>query len=594
MCIRHRGQGTCGERVPIGKDRRRLTDILKVRGLVTEEQLERALEVQATTGKRIGEILVDMGFVADDDVTNAIAERYGIERARFDDTATGDTAITVVPKELLERYLVFPLRIEGDKLYLAMADPLDVLAQDTIRTATGYEVVPLAASQSEIRRALARFFNVQAEVKALVDDFDEGLGEEEAQVEHISDSPTVRIVDLLVAQGIREGASDIHIQPEESRVRVRYRVDGRLRNAMEFRKRLASEIVARIKIVAGLDITQHRRPQDGRMSVDVDGNQVDLRVSTLPTIYGEKVVLRVLRRTEGVLELDRIPFQPENMRAIRRMLRQPQGLILVTGPTGSGKTTTLYSFLQSLNRPDTNVITVEDPVELRVPGLSQVAVNVRGGITFASALRAILRQDPDIVMVGEMRDQETAEIAVRAALTGHLVLSTMHTNSAAAAVVRLIDMGIEPFLVAGTLVGVVGQRLVRRLCRSCKKPVAELDEVARMFFGERVRPDRVYQAVGCGACGHTGHVGRTVIEEALLVTRRVRSLIRPGIQEDEVHAAAREYGMVSLKESGLRLIEAGETSVEEVLRAIYSIDDIEAGTTEGAAVTADGFGVGAP
>lgn len=563
-------------RTALPKGRKRIAEILQEQGLINEEQVRQAISLQQRSQKRLGEILVDLGFVSEHEIADALARQSGFNRVHLEQVAVPREVLELVPRELLERYDVFPVALDGDLLLLAMADPSDVIAQDDVRAASGRIIVPVVASIGEIRRAIGRHFAAGMDWDELmkpVEGEEAGGFMEDLDEEPLVDSPTIRLVNAILIQGIREGASDIHIQPEEEQVRVRYRVDGRLRDAMQFSRRLAPDVVSRLKVMANLDITAQRKPQDGRLRVKVDDNPVDVRMSTMPTIYGEKVVLRALTRAQGVISLDRLPFQSENKAAVRSMLRQPQGLILVTGPTGSGKTTTLYSFLQALNEPDVNIITVEEPVEMRIPGLVQVAVNPRGGVTFASALRAILRQDPDIVMVGEMRDSETAELAVRGALTGHLVLSTLHTNSASGAITRLLDMGVEPFMLSGTLVGIVAQRLVRRLCRGCRKPVEALNDMEAEFLGERARGAVVYRAVGCPRCGGTGYAGRTVLEEALLINRHVRRLIRDGADEDLIAAAAREAGMVPLRESAVRLVLAGDTTVDEVLRSIYTVDE---------------------
>lgn len=557
------------------KERKRIAEILKEQGLITDEQVRQAIAIQRREGKRLGEILVDLGFVNEREIADALARQYGITRVYLDQTEVTPELLQLIPREMLERYDMFPVALDGNRLLMAMADPIDVVAQDDARAASGKEIVPVVAALDEIRRALGRHFAVGVDWSQFGEESsDSNRGFiEDLDSDPITDSPTVRLVNGIITQGIRERASDIHIQPEEDRVRVRYRIDGRLRDAMEFGRRLAPDVVSRLKVMANLDITMHRRPQDGRLRVQVDDVPIDVRVSTLPSIHGEKIVLRVLSRSQGVMELDKLPMQPENLAAIKRMLRQPQGLILVTGPTGSGKTTTLYSFLQWLNESDVNIITVEDPVEMRIPGLVQVAVQTQGGVNFAGALRSILRQDPDIVMVGEMRDQETAEIAVRAALTGHLVLSTLHTNSAASAITRMIDMGVEPYMLAATLSGIIAQRLVRRLCRLCREPLERLDETAAYFLGERAKGVQLFQAKGCHHCGGTGYSGRTMVEEALLVNPSIRQLIREGADEAAITDAALAAGMVALKESAVRLVVSGVTTVDEVLRSIYTVDE---------------------
>jgi len=411
--------------------RKRLGELLLEEGLVTREQIEQALETQRRTGQRLGRVLVELGMVSDWQVADVLARHYNFKRAELDKITVPKDVLRLVPEELIERYEVFPLGVSGGVLQLAMTDPLNVYAIDDIARLTGLRVEPFLVTTGEWRRARQRHFDVAETAQEVIERF--GAQDEEerqAVVEDVSDSAGVQLVNLIIEQAVNARASDVHIEPQEEGARVRLRVDGRLRPMTDLPKRLVNDVISRIKVMSKLDITNRRTPQDGRMRVEVGGRPVDFRVSTLPTIYGEKVVLRILSTAKDVLTLDKLMFQPESLAAVRSMLRHSEGMILVTGPTGSGKTTTLYAFLQELNTPDVNITTIEDPVEIRLPGINQVGVNPRGGVTFADALRSVLRQDPDIIMVGEMRDEETASIAVRAALTGHLVLSTLHTNSA--------------------------------------------------------------------------------------------------------------------------------------------------------------------
>ncbi len=556
------------------RTRKRLGDMLVQRGLVERAQVEEAVAKQKESGRRIGEILIDEGLITEEQLIEVLASFYGLGRVRLDDIQLSPEILALVPEEIMKRHHVFPFELDGRTLKVATVDPFDFVAQDDVRAATRCDVAPYLATTEEIQRAMDRHSNfhqsAQQIIEALDDDFDD---DDEELPDEADDSPRIKVVNMIIAQAIRDRASDIHIEPQEERIRVRYRVDGRLRDVMEFPKKLKNDIVSRIKVMSELDITERRRPQDGKIRLNYEGSPVDLRVSTLPTIYGEKVVIRILSRSEEVVDLLGLGFQPESLRAIQRMLAQPQGVALVTGPTGSGKTTTLYSFLHRLNDPEVNIITIEDPVEVRMAGLTQVNVSTRAGVSFAAALRSVLRQDPDIVMVGEMRDQETTEIAVRAALTGHLVLSTLHTNSAAATLGRLMDMGIEPFLLADTVSGILSQRLVRRNCPKCSQPVEQLTPFEQRFLEGRAKPGMLRRGEGCPACSGSGYQGRIAIEEVLLMNRNLRGLVRQSASEEALRDAALAGGMVTLKETAIRRVMAGQTTVDEVARAVYSVDD---------------------
>jgi len=556
--------------------RKRLGDLLVEAGLVSRDQVEEALRLQKSRNERIGEILVDLGYVTEDEVAAALAEETGLPRLRLEEVDHSGQLLSLVPPEVIRRHFVFPVKLADGALYLAMADPYNIHALDDVRALTGLEIRPLVATPGEIRRAYQRLMGVPGRARDIIEQYgeDEERQEVQAPEDEIGDAPSVRMVNLILEQAVEARASDVHIEPRQDETIVRFRVDGALQQAMELPKRLAGGVVSRIKVMANLDITNRRTPQDGRTRVAFGDTPVDVRVSTLPTIYGEKVVLRLLPLQSEVMDIEALGFQPESASAIRAMLARRQGMILVTGPTGSGKTTTLYAFLRALNTPDVNIITIEDPVEVRMEGINQVEVSPRGtGVTFASALRSVLRQDPDIIMVGEMRDEETAEIAVRAALTGHLVLSTLHTNSAVATLGRLTDMGVERYLVAGTVIGIIAQRLVRKLCVRCRRPVAELDPLERRFLGPAAEDAVLYEPVGCPACRNTGYHGRLAIEEVLVVDKTIRGLIQCGAPEDEIAAAAAANGMVSLRQSGIRRVLAGETSVREVMRTVYGTVD---------------------
>lgn len=557
--------------------RKRLGELLLEEGLVTREQIEQALETQRRTGQRLGRVLVELGMVSDWQVADVLARHYNFKRAELDKITVPKDVLRLVPEELIERYEVFPLGVSGGVLQLAMTDPLNVYAIDDIARLTGLRVEPFLVTTGEWRRARQRHFDVAETAQEVIERF--GAQDEEerqAVVEDVSDSAGVQLVNLIIEQAVNARASDVHIEPQEEGARVRLRVDGRLRPMTDLPKRLVNDVISRIKVMSKLDITNRRTPQDGRMRVEVGGRPVDFRVSTLPTIYGEKVVLRILSTAKDVLTLDKLMFQPESLAAVRSMLRHSEGMILVTGPTGSGKTTTLYAFLQELNTPDVNITTIEDPVEIRLPGINQVGVNPRGGVTFADALRSVLRQDPDIIMVGEMRDEETASIAVRAALTGHLVLSTLHTNSAAATLIRLLDMGIQAYLVAGTVIGIIAQRLVRRLCRECRRPVLRLDPAEERFLGPYASGATIYEAAGCPVCSYQGFAGRIVVEEVLVMNRELRRLVRDNAAEEQMVEAARRAGFATLKDNAIRRVLAGETTVREAMRVVHGVDELAA------------------
>lgn len=559
------------------RERKRLGDLLLEAGLAGPEQIEEALQQQRRGGRRFGQAIVDLGYVSEGQVADVLARHYNLQRVELDKVHVEKDVLALIPEEMMQLYEVFPLAVVDGVLRVAMVDPQNIQALDDLRRIARREIEPVLVTPGELRRARERHYDMKASARDVIAKFGANKAAEEvaAAIEDVSDSAGVQLVNLILESAVRDRASDIHIEPGEDVTRVRQRVDGRLRAMFDVPRRTGSDVVSRIKVMAQLDITNRRTPQDGRLRVEVRGKPVDLRASTLPTIYGEKVVLRILSTASDVVAVESLAFQPENMRAVRQMLSHSEGMILVTGPTGSGKTTTLYSFLNELNTPDVNIITIEDPVEIRVKGINQVGVNPRAGLTFAGALRSVLRQDPDIVMVGEMRDQETAEIAVRAALTGHLVLSTLHTNSSAATLGRLLDMGIRPYLVSGTVVGIMAQRLVRRLCMECRRPVTQLPPAEERFLGSRNDSVTLYEPVGCPVCKDLGFVGRIAIEEVLLMNRELKRLVRDNASEEQIVAAAERSGFVSLRESGIRRVLAGETSAREVMAVVHKAAEDE-------------------
>lgn len=557
--------------------RRRLGDILIERGVLTAEQLQQALERQLETRAPLGVVLTEMGFVGAETLADALAEHLRVPRAEWNQESPDPELALLMPMELLREGHIFPLRREGNQLRLAMLDPLDIFTIDAVRQVTGLFVEPAVATEAELKVAFDRTFNLASVAQDVIAEIEEERAEErypEVEIEQRADSPGVKMVNLILVQAVRDRASDIHIEPRENRVTVRFRVDGVLREEMRLPKHIHSDITLRLKVMAGLDITERRRPQDGRIKITVETKAIDLRMSVLPTIYGEKTVLRILDQGAALLQITEMGYLPNTRGSVEQMLRLPHGLILVTGPTGSGKTTTQYALLNQLNTPDRNIITVEDPVEYRMEGVNQVQVNSRIGVDFAANLRAVLRQDPDVVVVGEIRDKETAEIAVRAALTGHLVLATLHTNSACSTPTRLVDMGIEPFLVSATLLGVISQRLVRRICPHCKEEVAVTDPAhARFLASFGVHADRLWRGQGCHQCRGTGYKGRLPVEEVLIVSRDVRQLLGGRALEDDVERVARQGDFRTLIENGLEKVIAGLTTLQELWRAIYSLDD---------------------
>lgn len=554
---------------------RPLGDILIENGLITREQLEEALRVQRRTGRRLGRILVDLGYVTEDVILEVLEYQLGIPRVSLADITPDAELVKSFPEPLVRRHKVVPVKKEGNRVMVALADPLNVVAIDDLRVATGYDVYPVMATEREIEEAIERFFG-PAGVQRAVQEVAVGMPAEEEQragAEEAAavDAPVVRLVNSLIEGAINQKASDIHIEPQENRVRVRYRIDGVLREVMSLPTRIQAAVISRIKIMAGMDIAEKRIPQDGRVQMKYADREIDIRISTMPTVFGEKAVLRLLDKSVALLKLDQLGFSPDNLARFQNLIKSAYGMLLLTGPTGSGKTTTLYAVLNELNGPEKNIITIEDPVEYSLPGINQTGVNPKAGLTFAVGLRAILRQDPDIVMVGEIRDRETAEIAVRAATTGHLVLSTLHTNDAAGAFTRLIDMGIEPFLVAPSVLGVVAQRLVRVICSRCRTAyTVEPGAPERAFLGAPdEQPLTLYRGRGCGACGHTGYRGRTSIQEVLAVTKEIRALINARAPADRIRQQAVEEGMVPLKEDGIRKVLQGITTVDEVVRVAY-------------------------
>ncbi|NOY77769.1 MAG: type II secretion system ATPase GspE [Calditrichaeota bacterium] len=561
------------------KNERRLGEILVDSGVITQEQLEQALVVQKRNGQRIGSILVHLGFISTQNYLEALANQLDVPYVELSDYEIDAEALKLVPGVLAQKYHVIPLFRIKNALTLAMVDPQDIEAIDEIRRISHLEIEPAIASESDIMAALEHHYGVVLEMSDTLDEVIQSIEAEagsdlpEEPEENLrqlaEDAPVVKLVNMILAQAIKDRASDIHIEPEEESIRVRYRVDGILQEVFAPPKSLQAAIISRIKILSEMDIAETRIPQDGRFRVHIQGNDVDVRVSTLPTAYGENVVMRILDKNNVLLKLDDLGFSDDNLGIVREMLSNSYGIILVTGPTGSGKTTSLYAFLNTINSVDKNIITLEDPIEYRLKMIRQSQINPKVGMTFASGLRSILRQDPDIIMVGEIRDPETAQIAIESALTGHLVLSTLHTNDAPGALTRLSEMGVEPFLLSSAIIGVIAQRLVRRVCPKCREAYSPTPlALKRIGINPERKAIQFYKGKGCPVCKHSGYKGRIGIYEILKVDDKIRELILSGATSDDIRKEAIRRGMKTLKHDGLLKALKGMTTVEEVMRVI--------------------------
>ena len=552
-----------------------LSEILVIRGLMPITSLDVASTDPAGDEAHVRE-LVEGGVVTESQVASARAAQLGLPFVDLTEYPVERSAVALVAPQLLRRHEVLPIGRDGDRLLLAMADPRDVLALDDVRAAVSLQVRPVVAERSDLLAAIGRFVRSDGELSELTTAIvkeNEGssasslvpVAEEPAE----DDAPIVRFVNLLISQAIADHASDIHIEPAERDMSVRYRIDGVLHEMQRAPKNIQNGVISRLKIMSDIDIAERRKPQDGRMSVIHGGKQIDLRVATLPTVFGEKVVMRILDNSMTGLGMDQLRLLDRNAAVYKTSYSKPYGMILVTGPTGSGKSTTLYTTLHEVARPEINVITVEDPVEYRIPGINQVQVNPKAGLTFASALRSILRSDPDVVLLGEIRDHETAQIAIEAALTGHLVLSTLHTNDAPSAVTRLTEMGIEPFLVGSALDCIVAQRLARRLCDRCKEPYQHApDELQALRFPSDGGVPTIYRAVGCPSCSHTGYRGRIALHEVMPVTEEIERLAVARASSAEIGRVAIDQGMKTLRQDGWAKVLLGLTSIEEILRVV--------------------------
>ena len=588
----------------------KLGEILVRENLLTPHQLREALEFQREHGGRLGFNLVKMGLVSDDMITAVLSRQYGVPSVNLELFDIDESVIRLIPRDVADKYSVLPLSRVGATLTLAMVDPTNVFAMDDIKFMTGLNIEPVVVSEASVQDAISRYYSQSREIE-LARDFDESANSngnghldelpgssvtlesldfeadgaeglevidesDEIDLSNLTrmseDAPVVRLVNVLLADSLQRGASDIHIEPYEKEMRIRFRIDGVLYDVMHPPLRLRDALISRIKILAKLDIAEKRLPQDGRIKIKLKvhgrSRELDFRVSTLPTLFGEKVVLRLLDKERLMLDMTKLGFEPESLVKFQRNITKPYGMVLVTGPTGSGKTNTLYSALQALNTSETNIMTAEDPVEFNLPGINQVQMKEQIGLNFAAALRSFLRQDPNIILVGEIRDFETAEIAIKAALTGHLVLSTLHTNDAPSTISRLMNMGIEPFLVATSVNLIQAQRLIRRICKDCKAehhvPAEALVEIG--FSKEEAAQLKTYKGTGCPKCNNTGYKGRVGLYEVMEVTDEIRELILIGASSLELRKRAIEDGMITLRESGLHKIRNGVTTLEEVVR----------------------------
>jgi type IV pilus assembly protein PilB len=555
--------------------KKRLGDILLEHNLITPEQLQKALEEQKATGSRLGEVLVRLKFVSEIDIAKILSKQLEIPLVDLRDQYIDEEICNIIPAGFADNNKVLPLRTEGKELVVAVSDPLNVLILDDLRVITNYKIRPVIATESQISEFIQRYLRKRNYISDVMIEEAEDSGDNEVDIavtlQEVNDAPVVRLVNSIIEQAVAERASDIHIEVMNKKGRVRFRIDGILREVVAPPLNLMPSVISRIKILAKLDISEKRLPQDGRIQLIVNKQEIDLRVSTLPTIFGEKVVIRVLNKSLNMFDLRELGFESEVVQSYERLLRSSYGMLLVTGPTGSGKTTTLYATLKELNDPKKNIITVEDPVEYQLSGINQVAINSRIGLTFANCLRSILRQDPNIIMVGEIRDGETAEIAVRSAMTGHLVLSTLHTNDAVSATLRLIDMGIEPYLVASSVRGVIAQRLVRRLCDQCKEKykLAPAAPECQIFNLNPEEEHYFFRAKGCSYCGNTGYRGRVAIFELFVMGQEERELVLGKANTEKLRSVAISKGMKTLKEDGLAKALKGLTSLEEVIRVAY-------------------------
>jgi len=553
---------------------------------MSQEQLNKALEIQKTKGGKLSDILVNEKYITKEELTAILGQELGTPPIKLSRYKIDPAILNLIPKKLIKQYQIMPVSKIGEVLTVAMVDPLNVFAIDDLKTLTGHKVGILITTDKEMEMAISEYYESSAKdtidglIKdlksdasqiSMVEEVDESLDSAKL-AKLVQEAPVVKLTNLLLAEAVKERASDILVEPQERTLKIRYRIDGVLRDVQTPPKAIQNAIISRIKVMAGLNIAERRLPQDGRFIAKLHSKEIDFRVSILPGSFGEKAALRILDKTTAMLGLEKLGFEENPLKALREAADRPHGMILVCGPTGCGKTTTLYSILKSIDTPEDNIVTVEDPVEYQLEGINQVTIKPAIGLTFASCLRSILRQDPDIIMVGEIRDFDTVDIAIKAALTGHLVLSTIHTTTASGSIVRLLNMGVEPFLISSSIILVAAQRLVRKVCPECKESY-KLDEATAEQLG--LEPKQiVYRGKGCGKCMNTGYKGRVGLMEALPLTLRIRELVSGGAQEQQIREAARKEGMATLRENGVEKILKGTTTVEEIFRVTAGDQDI--------------------
>lgn len=555
--------------------KKRLGDLLVDAGKISQYDLAKALQAQKTAGKKLGEVLIDLAMITEDEIIQAVVQQTGIEAIELGDIEFDRKVLKLVPEQLCEKYTLIPFGFVDNKIQVAMADPLNIYALDDLSISTGFEIETFISRKKAIHRYIQIHYSSEqvfqaAEALAEENRLAKAMAAPDENIEDIQSSPIVKMIDYMFKNAIEMRASDIHIEPFEAKVRIRYRIDGVLQTINELQSESLAALVTRIKIMANLNIAEKRSPQDGRIITRVSQQDVDLRVSILPVVYGEKIVIRILNRNNLKTSKEQLGMSPQNTQKLIELMATPHGVILVTGPTGSGKSTTLYTILSELNDAATNIVTIEDPVEFMVDGLNQVSVNAKANLTFASGLRSILRQDPDIVMIGEIRDEETAQIAIRAAITGHLVLSTLHTNDAPSTVLRLQDMGIAPYLLTSALTGIIAQRLVRKNCEHCSVGYEASNREKEVLQIEANRPLTLYAGTGCGHCNNLGYYGRIGVYEILAMDETLRQAIATQATPNQFRNLAVQQGMTSLGDECRQLVLSGQTTVEELLTIVLA------------------------
>ncbi|AMO84030.1 Type II traffic warden ATPase [Solibacillus isronensis B3W22] len=551
------------------KLRKRLGDLLVESGVISDEQLDYALK-NKSRDEKLGDFLIKENVLTEQQLIEVLEFQLGIPHITLTKYAIDPELLQLVPRELAKRANIMPVRRDKNKLLIAMSDPMDYFAIEEVRMATGCQIETSIAAKDDLYRTITKYYDLQASMDAALSEVAASTAEVQQEITD-EDSPIVRLVNQIIANGVAQRASDIHFDPQETEFKVRYRVDGVLKTERSLPKHMQNMMTARVKIIGGLNITENRIPQDGRIKVNIEFKSIDIRLSTLPTVYGEKIVMRILDVSNAATDIAHLGFTEKNEAMFKNMIEKPNGIVLITGPTGSGKSSTLYAALSNLNNEEVNIITVEDPVEYQLDGINQIQVKEEVGLTFAAGLRSILRQDPDIIMIGEIRDLETAQISIRASLTGHLVLSTLHTNSAIESISRLQDMGIEPFLISSSLVGVLAQRLVRQICRDCSTEVEPTIREKQIFANNGFDVEKIRKGRGCSACGNTGYRGRLAIHELLPIDRELKDLILNRASGYEIADYMKTAGYHTLLQDGLLKVLEGVTTTEEVLR-VATID----------------------